>query len=607
MVSAASVAGGHWGHLWVLVVGASLCVHGHVSFVLFALEGQVNRVTGWFSTTTAPTPWSRNDAVIDTGSLQLKPLHWQNVDVNQAIVDDTRVPRRPQAAQEEGMSPLRAILKANVDRFRRAISRERQVDANSSAVTTRPAVAADPSAEDVVELGHRLILGRPPEPDLRKSLVSEIGSGRMTTSEALASMVSSDEFLARITHQRAIIDAIEPPFREGMINVEDLRAAKSVAEHNESAEAYFASRDVATTEVMIAKPYSDAIETTELLTCFGHMVAGLELARGETLLDFGAGTGWTSWNFAQLGCEVIISDVSAAALDLAAKRFGRWPLSPGRSKPNYLVFDGSHLDLPDDSVDKACCFDAFHHLVNQSVVMAEFARVLKPGGLLGFAEPGLHHSKADQSQLEMRQFGVVEGDIDLLEMAAMAEGVGLKFVAADVLTVRPIWADLEDFTDLVDHRVPTAQMVQEFANQIHAKQLFILRKPGGAGPDSRNRQGLGANLNLESSEISRAGDHFEVRLKLTVHNTGRATWLPDTAPVGGVRLGGIVPGPERWEGRLSVASPLTLVPDQRILVEAHVRVPARFGGQELHVNLVSEGVAWFDICGTPAVQLQLPA
>jgi len=38
-----------------------------------------------------------------------------------------------------------------------------------------------------------------------------------------------------------------------------------------------------------------------------------------------------------------------------------------------------------------------------------------------------------------------------------------------------------------------------------------------------------------------------------------------------------------------------------------VRVPARFGGQELHVNLVSEGVAWFDICGTPAVQLQLPA
>src|SRR5664280_1680780 len=49
LVSAASVAGGHWGHLWVLVVGASLCVHGHVSFVLFAgVTTVVALIAGWF-------------------------------------------------------------------------------------------------------------------------------------------------------------------------------------------------------------------------------------------------------------------------------------------------------------------------------------------------------------------------------------------------------------------------------------------------------------------------------------------------------------------------------------------------------------------------------
>src|SRR5664279_4827169 len=179
------------------------------------------------------------------------------------LLTKLEIAQRSHAAREEGTCPLRANLKVNVDRFRRAMSRERQVDANSSALTTCPAVAADLSAEDVVELGHRLILGRPPEPDLRNSLLSEIGSGRMTTSEALASMVSSDEFLARIAHQRAIIDATEPPLREGMINVDELRAAKSVAEHNESAEAYFASRDVATIEVMIAKPYSCLLYTSD--------------------------------------------------------------------------------------------------------------------------------------------------------------------------------------------------------------------------------------------------------------------------------------------------------------------------------------------------------
>jgi hypothetical protein len=36
VVAAAAVAGAHWGSLWALVAAASLCVHGHVSFVLFA-------------------------------------------------------------------------------------------------------------------------------------------------------------------------------------------------------------------------------------------------------------------------------------------------------------------------------------------------------------------------------------------------------------------------------------------------------------------------------------------------------------------------------------------------------------------------------------------
>ncbi len=36
VVAAAAVAGAHWGCLWALIAGASLCVHGHVSFVMFA-------------------------------------------------------------------------------------------------------------------------------------------------------------------------------------------------------------------------------------------------------------------------------------------------------------------------------------------------------------------------------------------------------------------------------------------------------------------------------------------------------------------------------------------------------------------------------------------
>ena len=46
----------------------------------------------------------------------------------------------------------------------------------------------------------------------------------------------------------------------------------------------------------------------------------------------------------------------------------------------------SAIDLPDASVDAVFCHQTFHHLVEQEESLAEFYRVLKPGGLLLFAE-----------------------------------------------------------------------------------------------------------------------------------------------------------------------------------------------------------------------------
>ena len=48
--------------------------------------------------------------------------------------------------------------------------------------------------------------------------------------------------------------------------------------------------------------------------------------------------------------------------------------------------DISALALPDDSVDLIFCHQTFHHLTRQREALAEFHRVLKPGGLFLFAE-----------------------------------------------------------------------------------------------------------------------------------------------------------------------------------------------------------------------------
>jgi ubiquinone/menaquinone biosynthesis C-methylase UbiE len=42
--------------------------------------------------------------------------------------------------------------------------------------------------------------------------------------------------------------------------------------------------------------------------------------------------------------------------------------------------------LADASVDMVFCHQTFHHLVEQELALAEFLRILRPGGLLLFAE-----------------------------------------------------------------------------------------------------------------------------------------------------------------------------------------------------------------------------
>lgn len=55
-------------------------------------------------------------------------------------------------------------------------------------------------------------------------------------------------------------------------------------------------------------------------------------------------------------------------------------------KVELMQGDTAALPLPDQSADIVFCHQTFHHLVDQATALREFRRVLKPGGLLLFAE-----------------------------------------------------------------------------------------------------------------------------------------------------------------------------------------------------------------------------
>lgn len=74
-------------------------------------------------------------------------------------------------------------------------------------------------------------------------------------------------------------------------------------------------------------------------------------------------------------------DVDPGMLDISARTVAAQGLHVDLRRA-----DSARLPLEDASVDLLFCHQTFHHLVEQEAALAEFHRVLRPGGIMLFAE-----------------------------------------------------------------------------------------------------------------------------------------------------------------------------------------------------------------------------
>jgi ubiquinone/menaquinone biosynthesis C-methylase UbiE len=79
--------------------------------------------------------------------------------------------------------------------------------------------------------------------------------------------------------------------------------------------------------------------------------------------------------------RLIALDADPKILEVARSRSAVDKLSV-----DLLLGSGSAIPLPDNSVDLLFCHQTFHHLIDHEAAIGEFHRVLKPGGVLLFAE-----------------------------------------------------------------------------------------------------------------------------------------------------------------------------------------------------------------------------
>jgi hypothetical protein len=250
--------------------------------------------------------------------------------------------------------------------------------------------------------------------------------------------------------------------------------------------------------------------------------------------------------------------------------------------------------------------DAFHHVPNQRQVLSELFRVLKPGGIAGFNEPGLRHSQTPQAQYEMRNFKVLENDILLEEIKQIAEEIGYTDLYVKAANHPNLNLAYKDYLTITRRKKLPRQLNNWIVNSVQNATVFFLTK-GTPITDSRAIEGLHHTMKASARQISVSAGQ-PINLVLTIRNTGQARWLHQSLrDIGVVKVGGHL---YTSAGELIDLDfyrknfSADIEPNQEVVIaiDPVISQPGRY---ILTLDLVSEQVCWFENSGSKPVSIEV--
>jgi SAM-dependent methyltransferase len=359
---------------------------------------------------------------------------------------------------------------------------------------------------------------------------------------------------------------------------------------------------------VLNKPVSSVVDTPAMLYRLGLLLSELHLGLGHVVLDFGAGSCWLASCLNRLGCHTIAVDVSPAALDVGRELFRIDPRHRPELDPRFLAYDGHRLPLPDASVDRIACFDAFHHIPNQDEVLGEFFRVLRPGGRAVLAEPGEGHSHSELSSFEADRCGVLENELDVQDLDRRARKAGFTRVSLkpypgpDSISLSP--ADYVRVMEGDPKPFPMATLSRSL------RDFFLVTLAKGDEVVDSRRPG---HLHAEIAEVGprgaalRGGPGDVLRVALRVKNAGDTLWLHRWTEAGGyvVLSGNLIDatGHRVRSGFFRIALPHDVPAGDSATLDAEIPLPAEAGRYEVEFDLVDEHVMWFSQAGSPTTRV----
>ncbi len=306
---------------------------------------------------------------------------------------------------------------------------------------------------------------------------------------------------------------------------------------NVAAEHYFRAFDEPA--FLLDKPFSDSLFFPRHLINLGTLLEGIRLRRADVVLELGAGSCWASHFVNRFGCKTVSVDVSHTALDLGREMFRRDPATRWDLNPEFLAYDGHRLPIADGSCTKVLIVDAFHHVPNQREILTELHRVLGPDGIVGMSEPGTGHADTEASKKEVQRFGVLENELVIEDLAALAKSCGFTDVRLIVSNPTPPWEiAAEDLGPFLQGKGFTRYWEQLCDTMVTGH--YILLYKGDPRPTTRQPKAIHARIRIGRAKnpAIQTGRGQPTAVQVTLTNLAETRWLAGERPDGGwTRLG----------------------------------------------------------------------
>jgi 2-polyprenyl-3-methyl-5-hydroxy-6-metoxy-1,4-benzoquinol methylase len=350
------------------------------------------------------------------------------------------------------------------------------------------------------------------------------------------------------------------------------------------------------------KPFSapPGHELRECLRTFAHIVEHLELDVRAQVLDVGCGPGWLSEFLARCGYWVTGIDVSEDMVRVARERLAGIDQPIGAGLEPFAEFHA----LPVSELkwtgrfDAAILYDAMHHLDDEVETLRAIRRSLVPGGRI-FIHEGVRPERGSEGELrliaEMEEFGTLESPFDSEYLVAVLHEAGFTDVRR--------FAAVDELLDVSARDQGLQRVERQLRKPTTNTVLASNAVPAELAPDG---SGFAAALEIQGPWTATDG---ELSLPISVTNAGRRFWPAGDGSHhhGVVTLGPYVSADDGERIELPRhALPRSISPGECVGVEIRLPRASVEGRDEVAIDLVREGLAWFADYGSTPVVVQLP-